>query len=64
VVTLYDLGVEIIKIREAINQIQVSGQENASLIVYAHKKCNELIETINAIASQNGEEGEVENESD
>ena len=67
--TLYDLGVEVTKIREAINLLEVKGESNASLIVYAHKKCNEIIEAINSLVAQNGikreqEEGVTDGESD
>jgi hypothetical protein len=72
--TLYDLGMEVTKIREAINSLEVKGESNASLIVYTFRKCNEIIEAINAVvsqqgSSQNGEEqtegeGEVNGEPD
>lgn len=48
--TLYDLGVEVTKIREAINSIEVKGEQNASLVVYSVKKCNDIIEAINAVS--------------
>lgn len=73
--TLYDLGMEVTKIREAINSLEVKGESNASLIVYAFRKCNEIIGAINAVVnqqsetSQNGEktteeEGDVNGEQD
>ena len=72
--TLYDLGMEVTKIREAINSLEVKGESNASLVVYAFRKCNDIIEAINAVvsqqdSSQNGEEqteeeGEVNGEPD
>lgn len=45
--TLYDLGMEIQKIREAINALKTKGAKNASRIVYATSKCNSLIQAIN-----------------
>ena len=65
--TLYDFGLEVAKIREAINSLEVKGGENASLIVYAIEKCNGLIAAINEFSTpidsdenQNGsEEGEI-----
>lgn len=62
--TLQEFGVEVAKIREAINEITTKGSENASLIVYATKKCNDVIQAINDAvqelrnppASQNGED--------
>lgn len=64
--TLYDFGLEVQKIRAAIDSINVSGIQNARLIAYAFDKCNTLIEAINAAAStnmtppshQNGDVGE------
>lgn len=62
--TLYDLGIAVTKIREAINQLEVKGKQNASLVVYAFNKCDEIIEAINSISrktmesSQNGEAGD------
>ena len=47
--TLYDFGLEIQKIREAIDSVEVKGVKNASLIVYAYDRCNDLIQTINEI---------------
>lgn len=54
--TLYDFGIEITKIREAINSLEVKGEQNASLIVYAFRKCNDLITAINEISSEKNEE--------
>lgn len=48
--SLYDIGKTIVQIREAVNAIEVKGQENASYVVYIHGKCNDLIETLNEIA--------------
>ena len=33
--TLYDFGIEVAKIREAINSLEIKGEQNASLVVYA-----------------------------
>lgn len=61
--TLYDFGLEVQKIREAINSLEVKGAQNASLVLFAYKKCNEIIQEINKLAdqqnppsNQNGEE--------
>ncbi len=62
--TLMDLGNEIMKIREAIDGVEVKGRHNASLLVYAYDKCNNLIASINEAAQQiqNGtQEGAEEN---
>lgn len=66
--TLYDFGIEVAKIREAVNSLEVKGGENASLIVYVIEKCNGLIAAINEVSmpketdeNQNGsEEGELD----
>ena len=71
--TLQDIVNEIVKIREAIDQIEVKGQHNRSLLSYAYGKCDGLIEAIQETerqiinGNQNGttetdaltEEGEV-----
>ena len=58
--TLYDLGMEISNIRTALNNIEVRGQNNASLLVYAYDKCTELIKDINEIGKAiEGEQKEV-----
>ena len=57
--TLYDFGIELSKIRTALNAIEVRGQQNASLLVYACEKCNDLINALNDVGksmSQNDEE--------
>jgi len=61
--TLYDFGLEVQKIREAIDSLEVKGNKNASFVVFAYNKCNEIIRGINDIieqqrnplAGQNGE---------
>lgn len=45
--TLYDFGLEVSKIREATNSLEVKGEQNASLIVYIVQKCNDIIQAIN-----------------
>ncbi len=67
--TLYEFGTEIMKIREAIDNITVKGRDNASYVVYAHDRCSALIKEINRITEsqrqlqdgQNGAEKEREN---
>lgn len=62
--TLYDFGLEVQKIREAIDNIEAKGARNASFIVFAYNKCNDIINAINQIiekqqnppSSQNGED--------
>ena len=61
--TLLDFGQEVIKIREAVNSLEVKGEANAALIVYTVQKCNDIILEINNIAkNQNGSEEVNENE--
>ncbi len=62
--TLYDFGMEVQKIREAINGLTVKGAENASLVVYAFNKCNDIIKAINEVIDrqQNPPEGQNGND--
>lgn len=50
--TLYELGQEIMKIREAVNSLEVKGQENARFVIYCFDKCNGIIQAINNAASE------------
>lgn len=56
--TFQDLINDILRIREAINGIEVKGNQNAALLCYAHNKCNELVETLSKTAN------EIQNEQD
>lgn len=61
--TLYDFGLEVAKIREAVNSLEVKGEENASLIVYINQKCNGIISAINeACQPQKTDENQNANE--
>ena len=40
--TLYEFGMEVTRVREAIDSIEVRGHENASLVEYAFNKCNDI----------------------
>lgn len=66
--TLQDFGNEVAQIREAINRLEVKGEQNAALIVFAFNRCNNIIKALNEIVErqsnppegQNGvEEGDV-----
>lgn len=59
--TLYDFGIEVAKIREAINSLEIKGEQNASLVVYAIGRCNYLIQQINDTAK---EAAEIQNSSE
>lgn len=52
--TLMDLGQEVLKIREAIDSVELKGidqiKKNASYLAYAYDKCNSIIQSINQIA--------------
>ena len=60
--TLMDLGNEIVKIREAVDSVEVKGRQNAAALVFAYDKCNSLISSINEAMQQiqNGSQGEGE----
>lgn len=58
--TLLDFGLEVTKIREAVNSLEVKGETNASLIVYTIQKCNDLIAAINEVVKNQNESKEAE----
>lgn len=66
--TLGDIANEILKIREAVDEVEVKGQENRSRLSYAYKTCENLIECINETAreiqNQVQEAGEDDGEPD
>lgn len=71
--SLYDLIMEVQKIREAIDSIEVKSVRNASFIVYAYNKCNDIVEVlkrsidgerVSPKPNQNGEEKEYETDSE
>jgi len=45
--TLTELGEAIIQVREAINQLEVKGVNNAGIVLFCNKKCDELVKDIN-----------------
>lgn len=47
--TLYDLGTELIKIRDAANNIEVKGIQNVTMIYAICSKCDNIINEINEI---------------
>ena len=51
--TLYEIGQEVMRIREAVNSLEVKGQQNARLIVYCFDKCNGIIQAINDATNRN-----------
>lgn len=54
--TFADIINEIVKIREAIDGIEVKGNQNSALVCYAYSKCNELINALNETAKKIQEE--------
>lgn len=44
--TLREMIRTVTLIREAIDELETRGERNASLVVYATKKCNEVIQAI------------------
>lgn len=51
--TFKNLELEIMRVREAVNDLNIKGEHNASLIVYAVGKCNDMIQAIREIEAQN-----------
>lgn len=58
--SLYDFGVEIMKIREAADGLTITGVSNAAKVVLIFDKCNQLIQSINEVSEtmQNPPEGQ------
>lgn len=56
--TLYEFGMEVTRVREAIDSIEVRGHKNASLVDYAYNKCNDIIAAINSVVQQKDQNGE------
>lgn len=61
--TLYDLGMEVQKIRTSLENIEVKGQRNASLLVGACLSCDKVIEIINEAGKALSEKTEKTDES-
>lgn len=62
IITLNDLRISLLQIKEAISQIQVEGRNNAALVVFCWDKCDELIGAVNEAScelNQNGKEGDT-----
>lgn len=57
--TLTELGDAIIQVREAINQLEVKGVNNAGIVLFCNKKCDELVKDINE-AIKTAPPGEIE----
>ena len=47
--TLYDLGTELIKIRNAANNIEVKGIQNATMIYVICSTCDNIMNEINEV---------------
>jgi len=45
--TLVEIGETIIQVREAVNEMELHGFNNASLVMFCNQKCNELVAEIN-----------------
>lgn len=62
--TLYDFGIEVQNIREAIDSLEVKGVKNASYVVYAYNKCNSIIQAINDVIAQQNPPDDCQNGED
>lgn len=54
--TFNDFEIEVMRIREAINDINIKGEHNASLVVYSIGKCNDIINALHEIAKEKTKE--------
>ena len=52
---LYDFGLEISRIREAANALEIKGCQNASQVVFITQTCDELIRAINEVVREQKE---------
>lgn len=50
--SLYDFGMDLVDIRNTLNALEVKGAQNASLLVHACEKCNQMINTINEVSKE------------
>ena len=61
--TLYDFGIAITEIRDAVDTIEVKGAKNAALISMVFQKCNAMISDLNKIVEdQNKKDNEEQEE--
>lgn len=51
-ITIQDIINELMRIREAVDGIEVRGNQNASYVCYAYSKCNDLINALTDVAKQ------------
>lgn len=56
---LYDFAQDIVKIREAVNSIEVRGSANSAYIVFISDKCDELVRDIKEAVREIGEREEA-----
>ena len=58
--TLQDIIIEIAKVRDVADQIEVRGKNNASLLCYVYDKCNSIIEELRKTAMEIQNENQAE----
>lgn len=61
--TLDKMVREITLIREAINELEIRGERNASLVLYSVRKCNEVIQAIQNAMTEKEEKRANESDS-
>lgn len=57
--TLHELGTAVVMIREALEDIQLKGSQNAAILLFCNKKCNEIVAAINE-AAKTAKPGDIE----
>ena len=57
--TLHELGAAVIQIREALENLTTRGSDNAAIIIFCTRKCNEVVAAIND-AAKTAPPGDVE----
>ena len=57
--TLHELGTAVIQIREALEDMNLKGSNNAAILLFCNKKCNEIVAAINESA-KTAKPGDIE----
>lgn len=62
-ITLQDFTMELVKMRKALDTIEVKGLENASLLCFLYERCDKMIEEIKKV-SEELSENDIKNQND
>lgn len=62
-ITLQDFTMELVKIRKALDTIEVKGLKNASLLCFLCERCDKMLDEIKKVSEELSENG-TENQND